>query len=72
MEKITYYLFGEDACIELKTGGVEEVLKAFDRGELTYTTFAYDERENESFDILNAYNGWNDFSIISKEEYEQL
>lgn len=74
MENIryTYFLFGEAACKEYDEGGVDAVLSMRVNHGIDYGLFVWDEQNNQPQDILYPYNGWGDYYIITKEEYERL
>jgi hypothetical protein len=71
--KNTYLLFGEDACIVYHTDEIYSSLqeKADAVKETNHEIFVYDENETP-VTLLNAYSGWGDFAIISKQFYDLL
>ena len=70
-----YFLFGEQACREYETtiedDRVQAVKDTAEEYGITYATFAYNEREDPLV-LLSEFDGWNDYSEITKEEYEQF
>lgn len=68
-----YILFGEDAVKILDNEGIDELIEVIkdDCGHI-YATFEYIEEETPLNDVLNAYDGWNAYSFISKEDFDKL
>jgi hypothetical protein len=65
--KVVYFLFGETVCRKLEREGLKEALAiAKDNG---YSLYVWDENSTP-FDLLNEFNGWNDFSVLTKRQYD--
>jgi len=71
MEK-TFYLFGEDAVKEYNENGINAVVQEFEDNNLSYQTFVFIEGETKSHQLAEAMQGWNDYVIISENEFKQL
>lgn len=73
-KKITYYLFGEVACRTYANGGADAVIERYENDEFDerWETFEFIEGETQSIDLMYAYNGFYDYVIITKEEYDKL
>ena len=63
---ITYFLFGETASQEYQDGGAMGV-KTRD-GDV----FLYNDQAETPAELLSAFEGWNGFSEITKEDYNLL
>lgn len=70
-DKITYYLFGEDAVREYEENGIDGVVKEYENNELSFSTYAHNESKHSSC-VLDQMDGWYNYAIILKEEYEKL
>lgn len=68
----TYYLMGEDAVREYNDNGIEGVVKEYEADELTISVFCFIEGETRSYELADALNGWNDYVIITEEEFNQI
>ena len=73
-KKITYYLFGEVACRIYTNEGADAVIERYENDEYygDWETFEFIEGETQSIDLMYAFNGYMDYAIITKEEYEKL
>lgn len=69
--KITYYLFGSDAVRVFHNEGFEQLLKEADGHHGSAGLLAWDE-SHPSHELLEAYDGWMDWVILTKEQHEQL
>lgn len=73
-----YFLFGEDACkhldeydpFELDEDEIND-LAALIQDE-NYAKHKFTSPAIDPFEILNAYDGWGNFSAISKELFEKI
>lgn len=70
-KKKTYYLFGIDAC-HLYSEGFESLLNKIENDGLDFGLFTFTEGETPSIDLLYAANRWNEYSIITEEEFDKL
>ncbi len=68
----TYFLFGEDAFNAYNEGGVKQVLTESVESELRYGVYEHDTEKHNSVDLLNAYDGWLHFIVITKDEFNAL
>jgi hypothetical protein len=66
----TYVLFGEDAVREYEFGGIER-LKEFISGGGMYELHEFNGTESV-IEVLDIGSGWNDFTELTKSEYEKL
>ncbi len=69
--KVTFFLFG-DPAVELLVS--EEKTPEYIVNELQgdYAVFSYTEGYNEPSDLLAEYNGWNDFTEITPDQYYEF
>jgi len=67
----TYYLFGKQASSCYHDESFEALLEQIKDG-LEYGVFEFEEGVTNSSDLLEAYDGWDGYATITKEEYEQL
>jgi len=70
--KVTYYLFGEDACREFEEEGIDSVVERYEDNDLTYETFKFIDGVTNSASLIESYDGWNGYAILTQEEYEKL
>lgn len=62
-----YFLFGEEACrIYYEDGEVGRV------GEGEFEIFLYNIEYNFPSELLEAFNGWEDYAEISEHQYNYL
>lgn len=66
-----YLLLGEDACREYEENGIDRVVQRYEDNDLGYGTHKIEDGGN-LFDLLEAMDGWNNYTVITKEEYEKL
>ena len=66
-----YLLFGEDAVKILENEGIEALIEEIEEGNLIYQTHI-SKATDTIFDTLTAFQGWWDYSVISREEYNQI
>ena len=66
-----YLLLGEDACREYDENGIDGVLYQNDDNGMQYGTYLIDDGES-LFSLLEAMAGWNDYCVITAEEYALL
>lgn len=67
----TFYLFGEDVVRSLNDEGFDSALELIEANE-SYGTFIFIEGETKSHELAEAIQGWNDYAIITEEEYNKL
>jgi hypothetical protein len=63
-----YFLFGRDAVILLEEQGIE----AFADTTIVYSTFEWKECKTDPVDLLMAFDGWQDYVVITEDEYDYL
>jgi len=63
-----YFLFGTDAVILLEEQGIE----AFADTTIVYSTFEWKECKTDPVDLLMAFDGWQDYVVITEDEYDYL
>ena len=68
----TYYLIGGDATREYNENGIEGVVKEYESDELTISVFCFIEGKTRSHELADALNGWDDYVIITEEEFNQI
>jgi hypothetical protein len=68
----TYYLLGEDATNEYNENGIEGVVSEYEDNNLSYSSFCFIEGITRSSELADAMNGWNDYAIITEEEFKKL
>ena len=67
-----YFLFGSDAVCELNTNGFESLLKSDVVKNGDFDIYCHDLDMYSSKDLLYQFRGWNDFEVITKEQYNLL
>lgn len=67
----TYFLFGSTATWSYFDNDFETFLKGLEPNE-GYATFEYDDSMNVVTDYAEAYDGWDGYAVITKEEYEAI
>lgn len=70
--KKTYYLIGSDATKEYYENGIEGVLNDYEANELSFSTFCFIEGETRSSELAQALSGYDDYAIITEEEYNLI
>ena len=65
-----YFLFGGRPCESYDSGNLEDVIELLGYGE--GTLHIYDDKKHDAFELLDAFNGWLDYRVINKQEYNQL
>jgi len=66
----TYYLFGEEACQKVLNEDLKSLIN--DKSGITYATFEFIEGVTKSRELLEIADGWYEWTIITKEDYERL
>lgn len=69
--KDKYFLFGKHACEAYDEEGIEGLIKVISGGE-GYAIFHFIGGSTIPEELLSAYDGWEDFSVITKDEYDKL
>lgn len=70
MKKVSYFLFGSEAVTEF-TEGMEALKALHDDGE-QYATFKFTEGETSPIDFISEFNGWSDYAVLTKDEYNTI
>lgn len=68
----TYYLIGGDATREYNENGIKGVVTEYESDELTISVFCFIEGKTRSHELAEALDGWDDYVIITEEEFNQL
>ena len=63
-----HFLFGHDACVLMDEQGIE----AFKDSTIYYSTFEWVDGKTSPVDLLYAYDGWENYCVITEDEYEYL
>jgi hypothetical protein len=63
-----YFLFGRDACILMDEQGIE----AFKDSMVNYATFKWVDGKSEPIDLLYAYDGWEEYCVLTEDEYHYI
>ena len=66
-----YFLFGELPCTrydENDFDGVADCLIPYPEG----VVHIHDEMKDSIYDLLDAFNGWNDYRVITEEQYKTI
>ncbi len=66
-----YFLFGEDICSTMLNDGIESVKEELDNGAVG-ALYMFDERTDYANDLIGEFNGYGDFAILTKEQYDFL
>ena len=64
-----YFLFGEEICAIYYDSGIEAVIAAITEG-LNFSLYVWDHIT--PIDLLESYDGWYDYAVITMEEYNRL
>ena len=68
----THYLIGGDATREYNDNGIKGVLKEHETDQLSLSVFCFIEGETKSYELAEALNGWDDYAIITEEEFNLI
>ena len=68
MEPI-YFLFGADACRDWSESGIRGLKKASRNNEYNPVTYEF---TGNILELMEQYTGWNDYSILTKEEFDKI
>jgi hypothetical protein len=66
-----YMIFGEEAVGVLENEGIKALVQQIREGDISYEIHVH-KLEHNVFDTLYAFEGWNTYSSLSKEEYNQI
>jgi len=69
IEPIRYYIFGSEVCRALEEGGIKKALK---KAKIEGFDLFVENISTESYEILRAYEGWEGWAIITKEQYNEF
>jgi hypothetical protein len=61
-----HFLFGGEAVTKYRNKGIE-ALK-----DVPFGLYFWEDGKSNPFDLLNAYCGWESYTKISEEEFDQL
>lgn len=65
----TYFLFGEIATRVYSYYGIDSVIRQLDSIDCTVCKHTAND---SALDLLEAYDGWGGYAIITEDEYEKL
>ena len=68
---ITYYLFGQICSQQYKSKGINGVITASYQNR-PYKIFKFVEGKTPSIELVKAFHGWNDYTIITENDYNIL
>lgn len=75
MKRSIYLLFGKEAVsiyLEQCKDNIQPLIDGINNDGIPYATFEFIEGETSPIRLLMEYQGWEDYSTISEEEYNQL
>jgi hypothetical protein len=67
----TYFLFGDDSCKILNDEGFGALCKAIRDDGLSFSIHKFPDGGN-ALDLLAQHDGWYDYAIITKRQYNKL
>ena len=70
-DQVKYLLFGKKACEIMFEQSFEELITELENEEFEYAIHVYRNGDDVT-DILSKVTGWEDYCLLTKEEYEQL
>lgn len=68
----TFYLFGSDACRTYRQEGFGQLKAVIETEDLGYSIFCFEQNLTSSASLLDAYDGWGDYEVLTEEEYDEL
>lgn len=72
-ENTTYFLFGSDAIRIFEEGDRDEkTMTGLKLGDIEYTVCKFVQNSSDPESLLSDFSGWQDFLVITKEQYEFL
>lgn len=75
MKRSIYFLFGKEAVsiyLEECKDNIQPLIDAINNDGISYDTFEFVEGETSPVRLLMEYQGFDDYSTISEDEYNQL
>jgi len=66
--KPIHFLFGDDACRTYSDEGIEALAEYIESGD-GYSLYEF---TGDAIDLMYNYTGWNDYIILTPEEYQTL
>lgn len=74
IEGSTYFLFGKTVTRFYRDNGFEELMQMIDEDDTQFEVnlYVYHPDHCTPSDLLGAYDGWGDFEVITREEWEKL
>lgn len=70
MNKYHYFLFGEEICDKYHEMEFSNFLAI--ALKMDFSFYCYNEACQSPEDLLEAYNGWNNYAKITESEFNQL
>jgi hypothetical protein len=67
----TFYLFGEEAVKLYNEEGIESLKKHIKEGN-SYAVFVFEEGVTKSYELAESIIGWNDYTILTEQEFNNL
>lgn len=69
-----YFLFGSTATDILEHEGIDSFLKKLKskKRSWVFSTHVHDSKKDSLGSLLDAYDGWEGYSIISKSDYDKI
>lgn len=64
----TFYLFGSTACNVHFDAGVKGVIES----GCDFGTFWFIDGQSKSWELIDAFDGWGEYRVITKDEYFYL
>lgn len=71
-EEVIYILFGGDASNELMLNDFEEAVENIQSENMMYKTLAFTKKKDDPTVLLECFDGYNGYTILTKEQYEVL
>jgi hypothetical protein len=73
MTNKTYYLFGSKAVRMYHNDELSQYARLFDHNHsVEMSLFEYNDNVHQPSDLLEAYDGWDGYAVITEEEYKLL
>lgn len=73
MNERTYYLFGSKAVRMYHNDELSQYARLFDHNHsVEMDVFCYDPQFHTPEYLLEAYDGWDGYAVITEEEYKLL
>lgn len=71
-QKPTYFLFSSEAVGIYDDEGIDALVEAIENDNLMCDTFEYVPSVTLPCDLLDAFKGWDDYAVITKEEFDRI